>query len=374
MKKIYTSLQYKKHSASRSRSTLRIRQKKNKQSPKVHQRNKLGQFQSAIRPQRTKSHYSYSQRNRQNAFKPLHAPSDFRLLDNTQECLRFFSKLRDVKKIVLYGGQKRKFVTLKYVEHIDYAAISVFKSIIEDLNNSHIIVRGDFPQDSDCRRDIVNSGFLEHLVDDRNRPFNVDTKSNIHMFKKGTGKMTEKDSRVLSDTIKEISAELTGRSLKCSMLKSLLLEICGNSIEWSRSKDSDNARWQLGVIYEGDHVIITVADVGAGILGTLFTKFNKLLKSLNKSDKDILYGAFLQKYGSNTKEINRNQGLRLVKRFHDDKCLIGLKVLTNNVLLDFDSPGQSVELSSAGITFSGTYYQWILDAQCINKINNNIWN
>lgn len=374
MKKIYTSTQFKRHSASRSRSTLRESRKKNKRSEKKRRQNRLSQFQNTILPQRVKGHNSYRQHSKQNKYKPLPAPSDFRLLTNTQKCLRFFSRLLDANSVILINGQKRKFVTLQNVENIDYAAISVFKSIIEDLKDSHIIVRGDFPQNDECRRIIINSGFLAHLVNDQNRPFNIDTKSNLLRFEKGTGKMTEEHSQVLTETIKKVAAELTGRPYKCSMLKSLLLEICGNSIEWSRTKDSKNARWHLGVIYDNDQVVITVTDIGDGILGTLFSRFGKMLEMMHKSDKDILYGAFEQKYGSNTKEINRNQGLRLVKHFHDDKCLMGLKVLTNNVLLDFDHPEHSVELSHIGATFSGTYYQWILDAQSINKINNNIWN
>ena len=170
----------------------------------------------------------------------------------------------------------------------------------------------------------------------------------------------------------DVASSLMGHKTKCSMLKSLLLEICGNTIEWS---EASSQRWQLGVIYDkDDSVIITVTDIGKGILGTLFGKFRKLLEGLSKSDPEILYGAFEQKYGSSTKENNRNQGLRLVKRFHEEGCLKQLRVLTNNVFLDFDNMSNSVNLSSYNQSFGGTFFQWVLDKECISKINTTIWN
>lgn len=61
-------------------------------------------------------------------------------------------------------------------------------------------------------------------------------------------------------------------------VKTIILEICGNSIEWS---GTDNKQWLLGVKYESDRVIFTVTDVGKGILETLYRKFGKKFTMLS---------------------------------------------------------------------------------------------
>ena len=332
--------------------------------------NRKAQISPLIRPKRIKGSVD-AQAHYLSSNKPIKVPEDFRLLENTEQCLKFFKKLRSRGVVRHKGNQKRVAITLSDVEHIDYAAISVFRSIVEEMSKRHIGISGDFPQNMECKKMIIRSGFLHKMYDKFNKPFPRQSKSNIHFFEKGSGKMTEVDGKVLSSTMNSIATDLMGKPTKCSMLKSLLMEICGNTIEWSEATDK---QWMLGIIYDDDKVTVTVTDVGKGILQTLIGKFRLLFENMSKTDVEILYGAFEQKYGSKSKDVNRNQGLRLVKWFHDDKCLKGLKVLTNNVLLDFSSPINSVDFSSRGVDFEGTFYQWELDKKCIENINNNSWN
>ena len=360
----------KRHGLRRSRRTMKLRIKKNRVNKKVHLKNKLAQINAKILPQRTKK--SYLSTKTKKRFKGIPAPIDFRLNDNPTDCLRFFSRLRSPKSVVSTKGRRHIDITLNDVCLLDYATISVFKSIIEELRDKKINVRGDFPQDAACRRMMIYSGFLSHMFDQNGRPFRVNTQSDLLQFEKGTGILTEADSRKISTVMNSVASSLLGHKTKCSMLKSLLLEICGNTIEWS---EASSQRWQLGIIYnDNDSIIITVTDIGKGILGTLFSKFQKMLEGLSQPDTEILYKAFQQKYGSSTKEDNRNQGLRLVKRFHEEGCLKQLKVLTNNVFLDFDDMSKSMDFSSSNQSLKGTFFQWELNKDCINIINTTVWN
>lgn len=360
----------KRHSLRRSRKTMKLRIKKNRTDKKAHLKNKRTQINTIILPRRRKNTYLSTKTKKR--IKGIPAPKDFRLNDNPSECLKFFSRLRNQKSSVSIKGKRLIDITLKDVCLLDYATISVFKSIIEELRDHRINVIGDFPQDATCRKMMINSGFLSHMFDQNGNPFRVNTQSDLLQFEKGTGILTENDSRKISTVMNDVASNLLGYKTKCSMLKSLLLEICGNTIEWS---EASSQRWQLGIIYnDNNSVIITVTDIGKGILGTLFGRFQKVLKGLSKSDIEILYGAFEQKYGSSTKENNRNQGLRLVKRFHEEGCLKRLKVLTNNVFLDFDNMNDSLDLSNNNKAFGGTFFQWELDRDCIKRINTTIWN
>lgn len=370
MKRLQTTSEYKRFNNRRSLKSLKKLSSKKRHNESERVLNRKAQISPTIRPQRLNGsnganiHYVSSS-------KRIKVPEDFRLLTNTEECLKFFRKLRSRGSIQHKGNQQRVAITLANVEHIDYAAISVFRSIVEEMHKRHIGISGDFPRNQECKKMIIRSGFLHNMYDKFNRPFPRQSKSDIHFFEKGSGTMTVADGRLLSRTMNTIATDLMGKPTKCSMLKSLLMEICGNTIEWSEATDK---QWMLGVIYNENKVTITVTDVGKGILHTLFGKFQRMFEKMSKTYSEILFGAFEQKYGSKSKDVNRNQGLRLVKWFNDDNCLKELKVLTNNVLLDFSNPSASREFSTKGVDFEGTFYQWELDKECIENINNNSWN
>jgi hypothetical protein len=205
------------------------------------------------------------------------------------------------------------------------------------------------------------------MIDENNNPFPKAPQSELIFFEKGCGILSYNDSVKISTLIKNVVKYLTGVDERCTHVKTILLEICGNSIEWS---GTDNKQWLLGVKYEQDMVIFTVTDVGKGILKTLYRQFTKRFFDTFKASVDILKGAFEQKYGSTTKEINRNRGLPSIKNAFDNQLILNLKVLTNDVILHFNNNFNSKTFSKGTPWFKGTFYQWEMDKESINKLNN----
>ena len=109
---------------------------------------------------------------------------------------------------------------------------------------------------------------------------------------------------------------------------------------------------------------MTVTDVGLGILKSINRKFSVVLKDVftNKSDVEILHGAFKKKYGSTTEEENRNKGLPTTRVKNENGEIKNLIVITNNVLLDFSDMKKSCNLKNSN--FAGTFYQWEVDNSC----------
>lgn len=207
------------------------------------------------------------------------------------------------------------------------------------------------------------------MVDGRNRKFPKTGKSKFIFFEKGSGTLSKEESMKITEMIKDVVEYLTGVKKNIKPLKSILLEICGNSIEHAKTKDK---QWLLGIKYLDKKVIFTVTDVGKGILETLFIKNIKIMSNLIKfrSKLEILNGAFTQKYGSSTKEDNRNKGLPAVKFNSDSGAIKNLIVLTNNVILHFEDSKKSTTFSSGTPRFKGTLFQWELTEECIiNSIN-----
>ena len=190
------------------------------------------------------------------------APQDFRLIENTQECLMFFRDVRSDKYVSQTGASKLVRISLENVNRIDYGTISILTSISDDLKYKNIVLQGNFPKDLDCRKFITESGFLNHMVNEKNKPFMKSEKSELIFFEKGQGVLSQSDNIKISNLVKNVVDHLTGRAEHCLSVKTIILEICGNSIEWS---GTDNKQWLLGVKYESDRVIFTVTDVGGSV-------------------------------------------------------------------------------------------------------------
>lgn len=297
------------------------------------------------------------------------APKDFCLLTNTEACLQFFRDLRSFKHISRRGKIKFILMSLKEVAKIDYAAISILTSINDELTFKKIVLRGDFPVESNCRQFLIDSGYLNRLLDAKTgRPFPKAEKSEMIFFQKGAGILSLDDNIKISDIVKKVVEHLTGEQRQCLAVKTIILEICGNSIEWS---GTDSQQWLLGVRYENAKVVFTVTDVGKGILETLHRKFGAYFKDVyeKRTNVDILNGAFNQKYGSSSQEINRNKGLPAVKSNFEQAKIKNLKVLTNNVILHFDNPLNSKTFKKGAPRFKGTFYQWEMTKECVENIN-----
>lgn len=359
MRKVYTTPEYKEHHKSK---LLRIERRARIKSTPLSKEEK-----EKKKSKKKKLKKSQEFKNNSNLLSQVcDAPEDFRLVENTEGCLLFFRNVRDEKNIFYSKNYKFIRISLAEVEQIDYATISILTAISDDLMLKGIILRGDFPKNQECTDFIRNSGFLNHMVNDKNQKFPKATKSDLLFFEKGCGVLSNEDNRKISQLVEDVILYLTGEQAHFKPVKSILLEICGNSIEWANTA---NRQWVLGVQYEDDKVVFTVTDVGKGILDTLHRKFDMQLSDFFKgrSNLEILYGAFQKKYGSTTQETNRNKGLPAVKASSDRGIIANLIVLTNNVILHFHNNKASRVFKMGSPRFKGTIYQWELTQDCLTK-------
>lgn len=340
MKKLYTTPEFKRWNKGKSEREVRLLRKRKKIRYTGHKSNRS--FRNLI-----------------------YAPYDFRLLDNTDACLSFFRDIRDSGNFrVLSNGVRQVKISLSTVQQIDYAAISVLSAIGDGLKLKRVNMQGNFPQNKICREMIIESGFLGEMYDDKNRKYNIKSKSSLIFFEKGVDKLSREDNVNLSRLIKQVVKHLTGVEGNFAPLKTILLEICGNSIEHAYS---ENKHWLLGIKYDNEKVIFTVTDIGKGILDTLYRKFWSQLSDKFKfnSRLDILKGAFDRKYGSSTQEVNRNKGLPAVKCMADDGVIQDLVVLTNDVIWFYNDDRLSHKFEQGKTRFRGTLYQWTITKDSI---------
>lgn len=296
------------------------------------------------------------------------APDDLRLFYNTPKCVSFFKELiMSGNNTVAKNRKNRLFINLKYVEHIDFASTIVLKAIGDELVKQNIgySLSGNMPKNKECARYLKDSGFLNEKHDIKGQQFPYSKESSFMKIEKGENKFSKEHMLSLVDVEEKIFKHVFTSEGKNIHRISMLKEICGNSIEWSNIQ---HPQWTLGVKFEQGKVLVVALDLGVGILNSLKDRYANFIKDLliRREYKSILSNAFDKKYGSNTQEVNRNKGLPSIKFANQSGIIKNLRVLTNNVCLDFNDPKQSSEFyKRVDEGFNGTLYCWEIDNACI---------
>lgn len=293
-------------------------------------------------------------------FNPIIAPSNFSFTENPEECSRFFNLIRNRNNHYYKDGYYFVGLELQHINKIDYCSVSVLKALLDEFKSKQVQVQGSLPKNQHCNKFLQESGFYDGLIPlSHNKPFRFKGNHDRIMFTKGAGSLSKDEDKKVVDILKRIRKHLTGENKHCPQLRTIILEICGNSIEHS---ESYNKQWTLGVKYEPDYVTITLLDMGKGIIKTLYkTLGQKFEDFLFKSEMQILEGAFNKKYQSKTQDTNRNKGLPVIKERLNEGFIKNIVVITNNVLLNFDSDRESKKFKEG---FKGTIFKIELDKTC----------
>lgn len=294
-------------------------------------------------------------------YEPIEAPTDFRLIENPSPCLEFFKKIRSRKNH--YWHEKHTFVglDLKKVTQIDYTSVSVLKALLMDFKPQRIYVQGSSPDNQECFQYLKNSGFYDGLMSLNNKIYHEKGNADRMVFTKGSGRLSDEEDLAVSNLLKKIRFHLTKENGHCPQLKTIILELCGNSIEHS---ESFKKQWNFGIKYENDKVIITFIDTGKGILRTLYRRLGRQFADfVSKSHIEVLQGAFDKKYESKTLDQNRNKGLPVIKLRFKEGFINNLIVITNDVLLNFAEYEKS-SVFNPGKGFDGTIFKLELNKSC----------
>jgi hypothetical protein len=191
----------------------------------------------------------------------------------------------------------------------------------------------------------------------------VSAKNKNMIIKPGTIKTRNEEAGKL---IQQGIEFLSGEKNHYPPAYSLILEMSGNTIEHAYEDRKQHWLLSLTCDEENKKIIFTFTDNGVGILETLNRKFSDQVNDIFSSEVEVIKNAFLRKYGSSTKEINRNKGLPLIKRMQVEKNVNNLLLITNNVMIDFQS--ESGEKLST--KFAGTFYYWEIDSNCLKNEKN----
>lgn len=291
----------------------------------------------------------------------ISVPQNFDLFKNYESIFNFVNSLVD-----LHSNRKLKQINLDMTDvcQIDSAAVCLLLSIISELTNHGIKVVGNYPKNKECAKIFMESGFLAYMKDETGHAISLDTPNLIVE----TGKAQTRNKEI-AKAIKKSMFALTGVERRFQPAYTVAMEICSNSVEHAYGKRPKH--WRLGAYKLDDRIAFTMSDTGVGILNTLFRKFrHEIVDILRLRDNSsILYRAFQRKYGSSTKLVNRNKGLPCILDKFENGYIKNLKVLTNDVYLDFNDKSASKLLKN---TFSGVLFYWEVDMDCLKRFDDDI--
>ena len=297
----------------------------------------------------------------------IKAPKDFRLLKNTDECVRFFKKVRDRHKAFTNKvGILEMHIDLSDVIHIDFASTMMLDSICDELASTPPLcnVWGNAPQRNECRQYLIDSGFLNNKVDAFGRDYGLDGNSDNMKIERGQVKLEDDQIRKVVEIEKHICKHVTGKEGRQYRHIEMIKEICGNTVDWSEAKRD---QWSYGVKFEEGKVIVVALDLGKGILESISRRFTEFVEDMlaMHTHVDILEGAFNRKYGSSSRRRNRNRGLPSIKYAQEKGIIKELTVITNNVILDFEHGENSRKFYwNRKRALEATLYSWVIDASC----------
>ncbi len=289
-----------------------------------------------------------------NKFKrhDISVPPDFSLITNREPILRFFNQVKGLD----YTEYTNIFFDFTNVVNISHGAITILLSICGWLADRNLKVFTNSPYAADSKKFFHESGFL-----------------NYFQLKYGINNIIS-DNAILQKGSKETEAELTsihirkamktvwGISYRNTKLQGMLIEMMANAI--NHAYNNNEKGWYFALHHlPNEHIVrFCFVDNGKGIINSLKSKLQrKLIMILSgESEGDMLIKAFDGQYGSSTQLTFRGRGLPLIKKNQTENVINNLKVISNNVFLDF-ATGEVTKLHEH---FEGTFYYWELDENC----------
>jgi hypothetical protein len=291
----------------------------------------------------------------------IRMPEIFSTEINVEQVLEFISKCKKIE----ISKNEVLFLDFHKNKNVNAGALALLLSLVQDLTDLKIRIKGNLPSDRNARKEFIDSGFLEYFYDNHGK--RAATKNKILV----KGKHTTDQVRTAQE-IQKAMYTVFGLQSYNQLIQGAIIEMMANSLNhafpgnaskttWFFDSIRQNKRWYLSVYHDvvKKKVFFSFIDNGIGILKTIrIGSFQKIVNLL--SDDQVLKNAFDGAYQSSTKRKERGRGLSTVKDAFEKGAIKELRVLTNDRLYSFENQ-QNIKLTNS---FEGTVYFWVLDEKC----------
>lgn len=360
---------------------------KNKKLIKKHHDDKLFRRKVTWRRKKKKRNKSFlgtslqnrKQINSQNQFdkflsscKKLTAPSNFSLLENTEEVIAFINEVDSC-----YNKRKNVFIIMTDVEKIAYGAIIVLLSKLVHFKAKNIYVNGNFPKNKEATRVLQESGFIEYLYKDfkNQNEYEFNKKICTHANKVAEPALT-------AQIISNVSKELWGEERRCLGVQRVFLELMQNTNNHASNIQGEKHWWTSFAHVKTDNedkICFSFIDYGVGIFTSLANKregkflgiVDKIRNMFGNVDHakmmEMLLHGEIHKIAKNTKNNKpyRGKGLPGIYGAMEKNDISNLQIISNDAYANV-SKNKFINLNNK---LEGTYVYWELNVNNNNTKN-----
>lgn len=289
----------------------------------------------------------------------IKAPSDFSMTTNTNDTIRFISKLEKC-----FEKKQKVFVNLTDIQKIADGAIVVLLSSMSKFKSHKIDFNGNFPLDPIANIAIRDSGFFEQLYKSRiaqSDKYNLSTK---RIFTHANKKV---DQLLSSEIIQNVSKKIWGEEKRCTGLQRVFIELMQNTNNHASLIQKGEHHWWVSVSYDNNEnkACFSFIDYGVGIIKSIQTdpksKFFKFKEQIRKllnpqTDAEMLQLLLQGKIHSSTGKYYRGKGLPGIFDASMNNKISNLVVISNKGYADISKD----EYKILNNEFSGTFVYWEL--------------
>ncbi len=294
-------------------------------------------------------------------YTKIKAPSNFSLTENAEETLRFIAKIEKCLK-----SHSKVFVNLTHVEKIAHGAIVVLLSIMTKFQSRHIDFNGNFPNNHQAKKILVDSGFFDQLYRK-----NISPQSSYAFCRNKVlthaGKIV--DSNLADTIISEISTLIWGEKRRCPGVQRVYLELMQNTNNHSALDSKGIHHWWTTVHYDekSKKAYFSFIDYGVGIMNSLrndsqgkfYNIIPKIKEIFNPKDNSEILHLLLKGdiHKTSTGKYYRGKGLPCLFKACDENKITNVVVIANDAKVDY-LENKNIRLDNS---FSGTFIHWELN-------------
>ena len=371
------STSYKKHQQRRSkkviqrRKIVRVKRSRSllaKQLKNRHYKAYLSKYGPLSPLQRSSLREVISNEVEFSSYVKVEAPAVFSFLQNTNEVLRFISKLEKCLK-----AKKKTFVVFRDIVEMHHDAIIVLASILRRFKEDRVDFNGDFPANESARKVLVESQFFNELYGTSLRRELRYSKSNsfIHSRTRNNKKV---DVDLANNLICVAATTVWSAPNRCPGIYRMLIELMTNTHNHAEIGQKGSESWYLCVVHleKEKKVIFSFVDYGVGVITSLQNKkpgekmygfLQGLLRffASKPTNAEIVREIFLEeKQVSSTGQSHRGYGLPSLYNSFIEQEIMNFNYITNDVRFD----AQNKDFALLSENFSGAFIYWELNQSC----------
>lgn len=301
MRKLFQSERWKRYVLKKSRKSLRRRQKRKK---------------AHINRVASQSKITYPNIKKKKGKLEILAPSNFSLINNTEETLEFFNAVDcSVKQ------HKNIFFDLSQIKELTTDAIIYILSYLDFARHSHYnySVLGNSPVDEKCNWVFKESGFYDYVYS--KNPVKIKNDPNVYSIQSNNLVMANKAAEVKNFAKKRLnnSNQRDARSIYKN-----LIECMANTRNHAYLTNSLYTKWWLMASYNDEQkkVHFTFVDNGQGIPTTVKKRGMEIVREkfgntpiIKLRDSELINSALKGEFRSKTGYRYRGKGL---PRIHEE--------------------------------------------------------